>query len=52
VESGIAPGDVLALSDPTRPRGEAAEKDEEKSGQPAATPGGGVGGSGAGGPGR
>jgi HlyD family secretion protein len=51
VEKGIAPGDVLALADPTRPREEPGKADEKKkSAPPSASPGGGV--SGAGGPGR
>jgi len=38
VEKGIAPGDLLALTDPTRPRDEkgAGEDDKEKSSEPAA----------------
>jgi multidrug efflux pump subunit AcrA (membrane-fusion protein) len=43
VEKGIAPGDVLALADPTRPKEEKQNKEEEKGGGTAAPalPGGG-----------
>ena len=49
VEKGIAPGDVLALADPTRPRDEPGKEkagEEKKSGPPSAGP------PSAGGPGR
>ena len=46
VEKGIAPGDLLALTDPTRPRDEkgAGEDEKEKSSEPSApaAPGGGL----------
>ena len=44
VEKGIAPGDRLALTDPTRPREGTGEDEKEKASEPAApaAPGGGL----------
>lgn len=41
VEKGIRPGDVLALTDPMRPREEPGKAEDGKSGPPSVSPGGG-----------